>query len=467
LDNPHQGRAAWSAGLSFVLPGLGHLASGRTRTGILLATPVVGGLLLLTVAWAMDLLRLRVLLDPTVLASLLALSMAMLAWRVASVLSAYRLHASPSASGLGTVALVGLILAIGVTQWVPAHYLLRLSGALERVSQQAGDADDSLLGPAATGLPEIEGEGAVPADPGQPPAPTPAPVPTPAVPPGAPGPDDPDAARLDERVTVLLLGTDDLEGRDQRLTDTIMVVSLGAADRRPLMVSVPRDLYGAPLPDGRVYNARLNSLASYARARPDEFPGGGAQTLRQTVELLLEIGIDYVATIDMHGLVALVDDLGGVEVNVVEAIDDPVYPATDGRPRGFRLDPGLHEMDGATALAYARSRHGPGSDDFDRARRQQRLLAAIRARVDDIGLTRALPTVFDAIDDDLRTDVPRDRMGGFAEAVLDARWDEVQRLVLSPPRHVTPFIGPDGGYYLRPDLEAIRSDVAALVRPSD
>jgi LCP family protein required for cell wall assembly len=474
---PAERRGARSALLSFALPGLGHLASGRARVGLAFAAPVMALLLAVLVAFAAGVLRVRYLLDARVLAVLLVLSVLLFAWRLIAVLAAYRLHATLRASA-GALVLGMLVVLIAATHWVPTGYLLEVSGVLDRISDWEGIDDDRLLGPAPSAVPSFDGEGAVTPAPSQPdetfPGQTASPTATasatpattgtdPPAPSGAERPDD-GVTRLDERVTVLLIGTDALEGRDHRLTDTMVVASLGASEPRPVMVSVPRDLYGAPLPDGRIYNAKLNSLASYARARPDEFPAGGVSTLRETIEMLLDLEIDYVASVDMRGLVDIVDAIGGVEIDVQEPIDDPGYPAADGS-RGFQLDRGRQVMDGATALAYARSRLGQGDDDFDRARRQQRLLASIRARIDDIGLPSALPVLLDVVDEHVRTDVPRDRMGQFAEAVVDARWEDRQRLVLDPPEYVTPFLSETGAYGLRPHLERIRAGVAAMLRP--
>lgn len=472
-------RGVWSAVLSFVLPGLGHLTSGRTRAGLKLAAPLAVLLVIGLTAFAMGAVRVRYLLDAGILAGLLVASLFVFGWRLLAVLAAYRLHARWSAPGAAVV--VVLVVLVAATQWIPTQYLLRVGGVLERISDQEGSDDDRLLGAVPSALPSIDGEGAVAPSPTEtleaaatpPPAATatrtsrpqatPTPKPTPTVEPTPMPTQSPEAdVRLEERVTVLLLGTDALEGRDHRLTDTMMVASLGARDRHPVMVSVPRDLYGVPLPDGRIYNAKLNSLAAYARARPDEFPLGGVATLRETIELLLGLEIDYVAAVDMRGLIDIVDAIGGVVVRVQEAIDDPSYPAPDGS-RGFRIESGRHHMDGETALAYARSRKGAGDDDFERARRQQRLVSAIRTRIDEIGLPAALPILLEAVDEHVRTDVPRDRIGHLAEAVLDARWEASERLVLDPPEYVTPFIAESGAYGLRPHLDRIRNDIAAML----
>jgi len=152
-----------------------------------------------------------------------------------------------------------------------------------------------------------------------------------------------------------------------------------------------------------------------------------------------------------------------VQIDVRDPIDDPRYGDPFTNEAGFHLEAGTHHMDGPTAMAYARSRHAPGDDDFVRAGRQQRLLNAIRARVDEIGLVSALPAVLDLVDRHVRTDISTDDVPRLAQTVLDARWSALRREVLDPPDYVTPAVGPDGAYVLRPDLAAIRTRTAELI----
>lgn len=85
-----------------------------------------------------------------------------------------------------------------------------------------------------------------------------------------------------------------------------------------------------------------------------------------------------------------------------------------------------------------------------------------QARIAEIGLIGVLPSLLDVIDDHVRTDIPGDRIPRFAQTVLDARWSDVRREVLDPPRYVRPDVGPGGAYILRPDLAAIRERTAEL-----
>ncbi len=100
------------------------------------------------------------------------------------------------------------------------------------------------------------------------------------------------------------------------------------------MISVPRDLYGVPLGDGRVYNAKLNSLLSTASEDPATYPRGGPATLKAAIGELLGTKIHYFAAIDIEGMRQVIDTIGGVDVTVENAIDDPQYRDTlTGRAR--------------------------------------------------------------------------------------------------------------------------------------
>src|SRR5207237_9295945 len=109
----------------------------------------------------------------------------------------------------------------------------------------------------------------------------------------------PDPTR--ERINVLLVGIDWAPGRGEHLTDTMLVGSIDPVTGRSAMVSVPRDLYGAHLPDGRNYNAKLNSLLVVATLDRQQYPLGGVTTLKGAIGELLGVRIDYFAAVNLPG----------------------------------------------------------------------------------------------------------------------------------------------------------------------
>ena len=289
------------------------------------------------------------LLDIRFLVALIVLDIALLGWRAVAIVQAYaarRISRRRSAPTYITAVLV--VIAI-VMHAVPALYAAKAIDTLNAVAL-GGDGGGFGAGP-APGFGDRS-------EPLQPPS------------------DEPEVG-VGERVTFLLVGVDSGFDRDWALTDTMLVVSIDP-DGTSAMISVPRDLYGVRLPDGRTYNDKLNSLLSVADSRPEAFPSGGADTLKETIGDLLGIRIHYFAALNLMGFKEAIDAIGGVDVTVERAIADPVYSEDGIEGPGFYLDPGEYHMDGSLALAYVRSRHGPGDSDFTRAERQQEVLAAVQ-----------------------------------------------------------------------------------------
>jgi LCP family protein required for cell wall assembly len=184
------------------------------------------------------------------------------------------------------------------------------------------------------------------------------------------------------RVNVLVMGMDarDAESDDIPRTDTMLLLSMDPESRTAGMLSIPRDLW-VEIP-GFDYS-KINT--AYRTGEVYNVPGRGPGLAISTVENLLGMQIDYYAIVDFHAFENFIDELGGVTVNVPEKIVvDPL-----GKHNTETLKAGEHLMPGYLALAYARSRNSSGSD-FDRAKRQQQVVMAIR---DQILQAEMLPTL--------------------------------------------------------------------------
>ncbi|HEX6140114.1 MAG TPA: LCP family protein, partial [Candidatus Limnocylindria bacterium] len=204
----------------------------------------------------------------------------------------------------------------------------------------------------------------------------------------------------------------------------------------------------------------------YAAARPDQFPLGGVGTLKATIGKLLGVRIHYFAAIDLLGFKQAIDAVGGVDITVERAVNDPTYYDEFGKPAPFYIQPGQDHMDGRTALAYVRSRKGAGDSDFTRADRQQQLLTALRAQLTAGNLVLALPGLLDAVKNALSTDIPSDRIPALAQAVQEADMSQLRRIVLQPPEFMTPDPHSPAGYILVPNLDAIRRVGQEMLDPS-
>lgn len=177
------------------------------------------------------------------------------------------------------------------------------------------------------------------------------------------------------RVNILLLGVGDKGHDGENLSDTIMVLSYDVATKQVAMISIPRDLY---VKIGEYGSAKINAAHAYGEYY--KYQGGGPALAVQTVSQVLDIPIHYYARVNFTGFKDVVDAVGGVDIEVTEDLYDPFYPADDGLGgKDLYIKKGMQHMNGTMALRYARSRET--TSDFDRARRQQQVLVAIKTKV--------------------------------------------------------------------------------------
>jgi len=416
---PIDRRRLAAAGLSAVLPGLGQAFNRRSRLALVFLVPS-----LLVVAVAIVLLNVQSTArlaawaaSPAALAALLTLNLLVLAWRLVAVGQAFLdTRRSGQTGRLGVIGLALLALAVILPHVLAYQYGTAFRETFARVFDNA----------------QRQSPGASP----------------------SPGP----SSR--ERLTILLVGADRSPSRTTNLTDTMIVASLDPVGRTVSMVSVPRDLIDVPLGNGNTYGPKLNSLVEYAETHPDEFPDGEMYALRRALGALMDIEIHYQAEINLNGFRKMVDAVGGVDVDVTRAIDDPEFNGGG----GFSIDVGRHHLDGKTALAYVRSRKGLGDSDFTRAIRQQQVLVALREAVTrDGSLLWELPGLLDAVGGTIKTDLPYQRLPELAAMVDEIGGDDVVTGLIRHP--LVRSVDTRYGSSLQPDLPAIRAMAAKLFSP--
>ncbi|MGH2463700.1 MAG: LCP family protein [Candidatus Limnocylindria bacterium] len=428
-------RAPLAAFFSFVLPGLGQAYNRQFRLALLLGLPaaVLGWLVLSAAGRGGEVLT--ALFDIRVLVAIILLNLGLLGWRTVAI---YQAHVAREAPGLRRwttwVTAVLLISTVGM-HLVPAWYATATIDTLNIVSRGGGGGGGILNAP--KDLLEAGPERTAPPTPYQEPEATP--------------------IGLSGRFTVLLVGIDVGPGRRTYNTDTMIVATLDPNTGASL-ISIPRDTYGVPLGDGRVYYAKLNSLLAYARIDSGTYPLGGPETLKAAVGELLGIHIDYIGAVDFLGFTSAVDAVGGVDVTVDRAVHDYGYRDEYNNLVGFHIEPGTHHLNGYDALAFARSRKGAGDNDYTRADRQQRVIAAMVAKMKTGSWLINLPQLLGAIGDTVATDIPVELLPHLARALLDADLSEIDRLVIQPP-FVSSARLSDGTFILVPDIEAIRAAV--------
>jgi len=263
-------------------------------------------------------------------------------------------------------------------------------------------------------------------------------------------------ATPNSRINILLTGIDSSETRTHALTDTLIVVSVDPVTHDVAMVSFPRDIARFKEPDGSTFTGKINSLMTYANNHPDQYPKGGFQSLIDELGYLLGVPIHYYAAVDLEGFARLIDAVGGVTIDNPKAINDPGYGGWSDGHVGFRLSKGTHHLDGETALAYVRTRKGVGDNDFNRARRQQQVLLALRSRLTDPALLPQLPSIITAASQTVRTNFPQDRVNEMLDIGKAVQNDDsVKRYVLGPPYAKNPPKGTPGGYQLILDMDRL------------
>jgi LCP family protein required for cell wall assembly len=192
-----------------------------------------------------------------------------------------------------------------------------------------------------------------------------------------------------DRVTVLLLGMGGEENDAPFLTDTIMVASFKPSTKDVALLSIPRDLL-VPLPD-RGWR-KINSVNAFGETGES---GEGGEYAREVVQSLLGIEIPYYVRIDFQGFRDIIDAVGGVDVYVDRSFTDATYPTSNHGVETISFAKGWNHLGGETALKFARSRHGNAGEgtDFARAKRQQKVMLALKEKLMTLGTYRNPATI--------------------------------------------------------------------------
>jgi len=257
-----------------------------------------------------------------------------------------------------------------------------------------------------------------------------------------------------ERINVLVLGIDqrcDQEGPTR--TDTMMVLTVDPVDLTAAVLSLPRDLWVA-IPGYGV--DRINRANFLGEAY--DYPGGGPALAVETVEATLGIEVDYYVTINFDAFVQLVDEVGGISIVVPEAIEDDTYPDNCYGYDPFSIEAGQHELDGQTALKYARTRATFGGD-VDRAARQQQVILAVQDKVLSLNMAPQLlakaPELWRIFQDNVETNVSLNEALQLALLAQDIPRENIRTEVLDY-EYVYNEVTPDGQAVLVPVRDKIR-----------
>lgn len=194
-------------------------------------------------------------------------------------------------------------------------------------------------------------------------------------------------------------------------SDTMMLVSIDAADRHATIVSFPRDLY-VDIPG---YGKDKINAAFSLGAADGRGVQGGSLLAGKTVSQLTGMPIQHFMVVDLAGFEAIVDAIGTVPFcTPVGMKDDPQAFGEGPENGGSGLNlphSGCYDLDGATALALVRARHVVYDDgakdcvsDYARIARQQQFMRALMNKLLSPSMLPKLPDLVGVVTEQLTFD---------------------------------------------------------------
>lgn len=241
------------------------------------------------------------------------------------------------------------------------------------------------------------------------------------------------ATPIIRETNILVLGVDDAFGHR---SDTIMVLHVNPEKKEAAVISIPRDTI-VTIPERGL--DKINHAYAY----------GGAELARRTAEGFLRISIPYYITVNLAGIENLIDQVGGVTVDV----EKRMYYVDYAGDLFIDLQPGIQKLNGKQAMGYLRFRHT--DNDFARIGRQQKFLRAVAAEMMKRENILKSPNLFLSLLACVETNLNSREILGLALALRGASELNQIRMSVIPG---TDFMV-DGIYYWKPDEAAVQEIV--------
>ena len=246
------------------------------------------------------------------------------------------------------------------------------------------------------------------------------------------------------RVNVLLVGSDAGGDRPGVRPDSLMVASIQPSTGNVALIGVPRNLENAPIPSSNPLSTLypngydcgddclINGVWTLATDHADLFagePNPGLRTTRDVISAALGIPVDFSIVIDLSGFRALVDAMGGVDINVKERVCIGCKVDAWGQVVGTTgyIEVGPQHLDGYHALWYARSR--ALGDDFSRMRRQRCVVGALVAQVSPATMLLSYPALAEVLRNDVNIGIPQDQLQAWVPLIEKIQQGGVMRSV--------------------------------------
>lgn len=219
-----------------------------------------------------------------------------------------------------------------------------------------------------------------------------------------------DVEPLTDNISILFIGVDDSEERDQSdnniRSDALILATLNNADKSIKLVSIPRDTY-TYIPDGGGEDKITHAYAY-----------NGPSSTIESVEELLDVPVDYYLRMNFDAFIESVDALGGIKVEVPYDLTEQDENDSQG---AIELKEGIQFLNGSETLALARTRYY--DNDIERGKRQQMILESIMNRALSVGSITKYGDVFEAVGDNMKTDMSFQNMRALFEYAKNGKPD--------------------------------------------
>lgn len=193
-----------------------------------------------------------------------------------------------------------------------------------------------------------------------------------------------------------LRGENDPDAKDggALLTDTIMVLSYDKTTKKSSLISIPRDLY---IQVDKNKKDKINVAYEYGYYHKND----GLNYVKEQISKITGVYIDKAVVLDFSSFEKIIDQVDGIDIVLKNPFEEKQQWGYE-----FSLPAGPNHLDGKNALYYARSRFS--SNDFDRSRRQQEVLFALKDKLTNLNFwSDPLKTVsiLNSIRSNIKTDV--------------------------------------------------------------
>lgn len=200
-------------------------------------------------------------------------------------------------------------------------------------------------------------------------------------------------------------------------TDALLLATFNKDSKTVKLLSIPRDTYTyIPIEKKKDKITHAHAFGSAKNGK-----NGGPQASIDAVEKLMNVPVDYFVKFNFKSFIKIVDDLGGVEVDVpVEFTEQD----SNDNAEAIHLEKGVQKLNGEEALALARTRHI--DSDAMRGQRQQLVIEAILKKLTNAGSVTKVGNIIDDIKGQFVTNLTFDDMLSFYKYGSDSEIEKLQ-----------------------------------------